>query len=445
MPDVRRPARPGPTPSILVCVTDVIAGRFALCDPIARGGSGTVWRAYDRKAGQFCAAKVLRRRDAGDLLRFVREQSVRLTHPYIVTPYSWAAEDAHVVIASDLVDGGSLATLIGDYGPIAENTVAQILSQLLEALDYVHTAGFVHRDVKPANLLLSATGTGPIHVRLADFGIAMSSEDARLTQTGTVVGTPGYLAPEVLRGDVAPEPRHDLYAAGRVAAALAAGTEPHGLLTPVDLSGLYPGPLRDLVVALTNTFAADRPPSARAALDALRSVPSDPLPITAGGDPIEVLHQLPPLSEEALREAGAAPTQQLRVSGAPSRVGRRSGQGHRVLLTVAGVAVAAAIGVPVGFAVLGGGESPGPGTPTGAQQTESAAPPTTPSRPSGAPEATTPTPTPNTRASGSVAGQDVQVGASCTFLDQGNEKPATDGGTATCVLHKDGSYVWERA
>lgn len=420
----------------MVCVTDVIAGRFALRDPIARGGSGTVWRAYDRTAGQFCAAKVLRRRDAGDLLRFVREQSVRLTHPHIVTPYSWAAEDAHVVIASDLVDGGSLATLIGDYGPIAESTVTEILGQLLEALDYVHTAGFVHRDVKPANLLLSATGTGPIHVRLADFGIAMSGTDARLTQTGTVVGTPGYLAPEVRRGDVAPEPRHDLFAAGRVAAALAAGAEPDGLLTPADLSGLHPGPLRDLVAALTATSAADRPPSARAALDALRPVPSDPLPVTAGGDPIEVMHQLPPLSEEALLEVGAAPTPQLRVSGEPSRARRRSGRGRRVLLTVAGVAVAAAIGVPVGFAVLDGGGSPGPGTPTGAQQTESAVPPTTPT-PSTTPRPTS-APTP-AQVSGNVTGQDVQVGSSCTFLYQGDEKPATGGGTATCVLRKDGS------
>ncbi|HEU5266540.1 MAG TPA: hypothetical protein VFU35_07555, partial [Jatrophihabitans sp.] len=74
-------------------MTDVIAGRFALCDPIARGGSGVVWRAYDRKLQRLCAAKVLRRRDAGELLRFVREQSVRIAHPHVLTPYSWAAED----------------------------------------------------------------------------------------------------------------------------------------------------------------------------------------------------------------------------------------------------------------------------------------------------------------------------------------------------------------
>lgn len=204
-------------------MTDVVAGRFALCDPIARGGSGTVWRAYDRRTQQFCAAKVLRRRDAGDLLRFVREQSVRLTHPNVLTPYAWAAEDAHVVIASELVDGGSLSMLIGDYGPLAETTAAAILDQLLVALEQVHAAGLIHRDVKPANLLLRATGTGPIQVLLADFGLAMGAQDAHLTEVGTVVGTPGYLPPELMRGGGAPDVRHDLYSAGRVGAALGIG------------------------------------------------------------------------------------------------------------------------------------------------------------------------------------------------------------------------------
>ena len=106
---------------------DVIAGRFALCDPIGSGGSGTVWRAFDEKRHGYCAAKLLRQRDAGDLLRFVREQSVRLNHPHIVSPYSWVAEDGTVLIASDLMTGGSLHTLIGDFGPLAESTVVTVL------------------------------------------------------------------------------------------------------------------------------------------------------------------------------------------------------------------------------------------------------------------------------------------------------------------------------
>ena len=137
---------------------DVIAGRFALCDPIGSGGSGTVWRAFDRKLDKYCAAKVLRQRDAGDLLRFVREQSVRLDHPHIVSPYSWVAEDDTVLIASQLMTGGSLHNLIGDYGPLAEDTVLTVLRQVLSALRAMHDAELIHRDVKPANLLLQATG-----------------------------------------------------------------------------------------------------------------------------------------------------------------------------------------------------------------------------------------------------------------------------------------------
>jgi hypothetical protein len=74
---------------------DVIAGRFALCDPIAGGSTGTVWRAWDLKQRRFCAAKVLRQRDSGDLIRFTREQAVRLAHRHALTPYSWVAEDEH--------------------------------------------------------------------------------------------------------------------------------------------------------------------------------------------------------------------------------------------------------------------------------------------------------------------------------------------------------------
>ncbi len=182
---------------------DVIAGRFALCDPIGSGGSGTVWRAYDQKLQRYCAAKLLRQRDAGDLLRFVREQSVRLDHPHIVSPYSWVAEDGTVLIASELMTGGSLHTLIGDYGPLAEETVTAVLKQVLSGLQAVHDAQLIHRDVKPANLLLRATGAASLHVVLTDFGLTISRLDARLTQVGMVIGTPGYVPPEVLRGGVA--------------------------------------------------------------------------------------------------------------------------------------------------------------------------------------------------------------------------------------------------
>ncbi len=204
--------------------TDVIAGRFALCDPIAAGGSGTVWRALDLRLGRFCAAKVMRRRESGDVLRFAREQSMRLDHRHVLTPYSWAAEDEHVVIASELAEGGSLGALIRDHGPLAEASVVTVLDQLLDALAVVHAARLVHRDVKPGNVLVHATGTGPMHLLLADFGLAIGVDDPRLTQFGLVIGTTGYLAPEVARGQSGPTRAQDLFAAGRSAQALRAGS-----------------------------------------------------------------------------------------------------------------------------------------------------------------------------------------------------------------------------
>lgn len=197
-------------------MSDTIAGRYTLIDPIARGGSGTVWRAWDQRRRMLCAAKVLRQRDSADLLRFVREQSVKLEHPHVLAPYGWAAEDEHVVIAMDLCDGGTLETVLQDHGALSDPVIEEIMLQLLRALQFVHAEGWIHRDVKPANLMMNATATGKPVSRLADFGIATQMEDARLTRIGTVVGTPGYIAPELLEG-ADPSPAQDLFAAGVVA------------------------------------------------------------------------------------------------------------------------------------------------------------------------------------------------------------------------------------
>lgn len=197
-------------------MSDTIAGRYTLVDPIARGGSGTVWRAWDQRNRCLCAAKVLRQRDSVDLLRFVREQSVKLEHPHILAPYGWAAEDEHVVIAMDLCDGGTLETVLQDHGAFSDAVIEEIMVQLLSALQCVHDEGWIHRDVKPANVMMKATGAGRPMIRLADFGIATQLEGDRLTRTGMVLGTPGYMAPELFQG-ADPHPTQDLFAAGVVA------------------------------------------------------------------------------------------------------------------------------------------------------------------------------------------------------------------------------------
>ncbi|MFG2093150.1 serine/threonine-protein kinase [Streptomyces sp. NPDC048612] len=206
---------------------EVFAGRYELIDPIGRGGVGAVWRAWDARRRRYVAAKVLQQSDAHTLLRFVREQALRIDHPHVLAPASWAADDDKVLFTMDLVNGGSLAHLIGDYGPLPPRYVCLLLDQLLAGLAAVHAEGVVHRDIKPANILLEATGTGRPHLRLSDFGIAMRKGEPRLTEANYVVGTPGYFAPEQLLG-AEPDFPADLFAVGLVALYLITGTKPDG-------------------------------------------------------------------------------------------------------------------------------------------------------------------------------------------------------------------------
>ncbi|WP_320775504.1 serine/threonine-protein kinase [Streptomyces sp. CRN 30] len=204
---------------------EVFAGRYELVDPIGRGGVGAVWRAWDHRRKRYVAAKVLQQRDAHALLRFVREQAMRIDHPHVLAPASWAADDDKVLFTMDLVTGGSLVHLVGDYGPLPPSYVCVLLDQLLAGLAAVHAEEVVHRDVKPANVLLEATGTGRPRLRLSDFGIAMRLGEPRLTETNLVVGTPGYLAPESMLG-AEPDFPADLFAVGLVALYLLEGAKP---------------------------------------------------------------------------------------------------------------------------------------------------------------------------------------------------------------------------
>ncbi|GDY64364.1 hypothetical protein SAV14893_037570 [Streptomyces avermitilis] len=103
---------------------EVFAGRYELVDPIGRGGVGAVWRAWDHRRRRYVAAKVLQQSDAHALLRFVREQAMRIDHPHVLAPASWAADDDKVLFTMDLVAGGSLVHLIGDYGPLPRRSSA---------------------------------------------------------------------------------------------------------------------------------------------------------------------------------------------------------------------------------------------------------------------------------------------------------------------------------
>ncbi|MGW1890283.1 serine/threonine-protein kinase [Streptomyces sp. NPDC002004] len=281
---------------------EVFAGRYELVDPIGRGGAGAVWRAWDHRRRRYVAAKVLLQSDAHTLLRFVREQALRIDHPHVLAPASWAADDDKVLFTMELVAGGSLAHLIGDYGPLPPRFVCTLLDQLLSGLAAVHAEGVVHRDIKPANVLLEATGTGRPHLRLSDFGIAMRKGEPRLTDTNYVVGTPGYFAPEQLLG-AEPDFPADLFAVGLVALYLLEGAKPdskalvehfaaHG--TPSAPRGI-PEPLWQVIANLLQPDPQARFRTATGARKALASA-AEMLPEPGPDDElVEVFDQLGPM------------------------------------------------------------------------------------------------------------------------------------------------------
>jgi hypothetical protein len=285
---------------------EVFAGRYELADPIGRGGVGAVWRAWDHRRRRYVAAKVLQQRDAHALLRFVREQALRIDHPHVLAPASWAADDDKVLFTMDLVAGGSLVHLVGDYGPLPPAFVCTLLDQLLSGLAAVHAEDVIHRDIKPANVLLEATGTGLPRLRLSDFGIAMRLGEPRLTEADYVVGTPGYLAPEQILGSE-PDFPADLFAVGLVALYLLQGARPdaqalvehfvaHG--TPSAPRGV-PDPLWQVVAGLLQPDPAARFRTATGARKALAAA-VELLPAPGDDDPderIEIFDQLGPLPD----------------------------------------------------------------------------------------------------------------------------------------------------
>ncbi|CAL9481395.1 Serine_threonine-protein kinase PknD [Streptomyces sp. enrichment culture] len=307
---------------------EVFAGRYELVDPIGRGASGAVWRTWDHRRRRYAAAKVLQQSDAHALLRFVREQALRIDHPHVLAPTSWAADDDKVLFTMDLVTGGSLVHLVGDYGPLPPAFVCTLLDQLLAGLAAVHAEDVVHRDIKPANVLLEATGTGRPWLRLSDFGIAVRLGEPRLTEADLVVGTPGYLAPEQVPGAEPGFPA-DLFAVGLVALYLLEGAHPdtgelvrhfteHG--TPGAPRGI-PEPLWQVLATLLQPDPRSRFRTATGARKALAAA-AELLPEPGPDDElIEIFDQVGPLPPGFGPDGPAEPAPGVSVTG-----GTRSSQ-----------------------------------------------------------------------------------------------------------------------
>ncbi|WP_028471829.1 serine/threonine-protein kinase [Nocardioides alkalitolerans] len=273
---------------------EVFAGRYELLEPIGMGGMGTVWTVHDRADDRVKAAKILRQSDAASLLRFVREQSVRIDHPHVVTPESWAGMDDRVLFTMPLVRGGSLSDLLKERGALPLPWVGAILDQVLAALEAVHAAGVVHRDVKPANILLEPTGHARPHVRLTDFGVAAPVDEPRMTRGSAAIGSPGYMAPEQWHGSD-PDPQQDVYAVGRVGLEMVTGTRPAAGTAEVELA-TWPEPrdLAERLVAVLQHAASEAPEDRPADASALRAALAELRlqEVTVAGPPVFVRERL---------------------------------------------------------------------------------------------------------------------------------------------------------
>ncbi|MGW0249660.1 serine/threonine-protein kinase [Nocardia goodfellowii] len=210
----------------------LIAGRYRLTDPIGTGAMGVVWRATDVRLRRTVAVKQLilgpglsRSAALEAKLRAMREGRIaaRLHHPNAITVFDVAEEDGQPWLVMEYMNAPSLAAKLSGHQTLPPEEVARIGAQAAAALSAAHEAGIMHRDVKPANLLVADDGT----VKITDFGISRAVGDVTVTATGFLAGTPAYLAPEVARGEN-PEPASDVFALGSTLYAAVEGSPPFG-------------------------------------------------------------------------------------------------------------------------------------------------------------------------------------------------------------------------
>jgi hypothetical protein len=215
----------------------LLARRYRLGKPVGRGGMGTVWQAHDEVLGRDVAVKeVILPHGLSDDERAIQYKrtfreartAARLGHPGVVTVYDVVEEDGRPWIIMELIQSQSLDQVIKREGPLPPRRAAEIGRQMLAALHAAHEAGVLHRDVKPSNVLL---GAGDRAV-LTDFGIATATGDVTLTQTGLVMGSPAYIAPERARGRTV-GPASDLWSLGITLYAMVDGRSPYERSEPM--------------------------------------------------------------------------------------------------------------------------------------------------------------------------------------------------------------------
>ncbi|WP_327667222.1 MULTISPECIES: serine/threonine-protein kinase [unclassified Streptomyces] len=256
----------------------LVAGRYRLAESIGSGGMGRVWRAHDEVLHRAVAIKELTaalyvsESDQERLLARTRAEAraaARINHSAVVTVHDVLEHDGRPWIVMELVEGYSLADAVKEHGRVEPAEVARIGLWVLRALRAAHSAGVLHRDVKPGNVLIAHDG----RVLLTDFGIAQIEGDTTITRTGEVVGSVDYLAPERVRGHD-PGPASDLWALGATLYTAVEGRSPFRRTSPLSTMQAvveehaaephYAGPLGPVMAALLHKDPAARPGVAEA-------------------------------------------------------------------------------------------------------------------------------------------------------------------------------------
>jgi eukaryotic-like serine/threonine-protein kinase len=283
-----------PEPPLGSLTGRLLAGRYRLDHLIATGGMAQVWEATDEVLTRRVAVKLLHPHLAADssfVERFRREAiaAARLAHPSIVSIYDTCTDGEVEAIVMELVKGTTLRKLLDDKKQLEPENAVGIVAEVADALEAAHRTGLVHRDVKPANILLSDDG----RVLVADFGIAKAAEGADLTHTGTALGTAKYLAPEQVLGQPV-DARADVYALGVVLYECLCGRPPFVADTeagtalarlqqaprrPRELRAGIPKPLEDVVLRALAREPGDRYATAGVLRTALLAVSRGEIPV----------------------------------------------------------------------------------------------------------------------------------------------------------------------
>jgi hypothetical protein len=261
-------------------VGTVVADRYRVEGYLGRGGFSTVYLAKRADDGDSVALKLMSNRNTDANVRGRMERELRLArdlrHPNIVRVHELLELEDVYCLAMEFVPGSTLKQRVSESGPLPIDEAVVMIESLSSALAAVHAGGIVHRDLKPQNVMITPDGT----LKLLDFGLAKTPDSTGLTATGTILGTPDYMAPEQVDGKIADE-RSDLYSLGVIAFELLTGHPPFRADTPLatalqhvrnrvpDVRGErpeVPEPLSRLIRRLTDREPDKRPPSAAAVL-----------------------------------------------------------------------------------------------------------------------------------------------------------------------------------